>query len=306
MDLRWTDERCILCTLKLTERRTRRGATAELTQEHLIPAAIGGRLTCNFLCKHCNDTLGQLEARLKGDARIRLAINSLKSALPELWASMSEGGPYIAVGPDGTLGAKLKNGEVRVNSSRRPDGSLIQPLTDAAKTVRTVLRRSGATQEEISNAEMKLKELPEGVRFKVANRIEVLKSTPATAYPALKSQGIEPRALLKIAYEYLALHFGSKIFHQYFDPVRLAFLPRGVLPNYCSVQEGRVRERKSEPFHGLAVKNTSSGLVVKIRLFGYLSYPVHFFGLQILSAKSYCYTLDLDAKQEELVEVQSA
>jgi len=277
-----------------------------LTREHLIPEAIGGRLACNFLCKHCNDILGQLEACLKDDARIRLAINNLKSALPELWASMSEGGSYIAVGPDGTLGAKLKNGEVRVNSLRRPDGCLIQPLTDAAKTVHTMLRRRSATQEEISNAEMKVKELPEGVRVKVANGIEVVKSAPSTVYPALNSQGIEPRALLKIAYGYLALHLGSKIFHQYFDPVRSAFLTGGVVPNCCSVQERRVRDGKYEPFHGLAVKNTIRGLVVKIRLFGCLSYSFLFFGLRIVPAKSHCYTLHLDSKQEEWGQFESA
>lgn len=305
MDLTWTDERCILCSLTPTERRTRCSATATLTEEHLIPAAIGGKLTCHFLCQHCNSTLGRVEAHLREDSRIRLAIENLKSSLPELWASMSEGQPYLAQGPDGTVGAKLKNGGIRVNSSRLPDGSLIQPLTDAAKTVHTILRRSSATPEEISNAEMRFKELPEGVRVKVANGIEVVKSTPATVYPALNSQGTEPRALLKIAYEYLALHLGSKIFHQYFDPVR-AFLAGGVVPNCCSVQERRVRDRKYQPFHGLAVRNTTSGLVVKIRLFGYLSYPVHFHGLQIVSAKSHCYTLHLDSKQEEWVEFASA
>jgi hypothetical protein len=301
MDFTWTDDRCILCLSSCTS-----SETAMLTREHLIPEAIGGRLACNFLCKHCNDILGQLEARLKDDARIRLAINNLKSALPELWAHMSEGGSYLAVGPDRTLGAKLKDGEVRVNSSRQPDGSLIQPLTDAVKTVHTMLRRRSATQEEISSAEMKVKELPEGIRVKVANGIEVVKSTPAAVYPALSSQAIDPRALLKIAYEYLALHLGSKIFHQYFDPVRSAFQTGGVVPNRCSVQERRVRAQKYEPFHGLAVKNADSGLVVKIRLFGYLSYPVHFFGLQIEPTKSHCYMLHLDSKQEEWDQLNSA
>jgi hypothetical protein len=139
-----------------------------------------------------------------------------------------------------------------------------------------------------------------------ANGIEIVKSTPAAVYPALSSQGIEPRALLKIAYEYLALHLGSKIFHQYFDPVRSAFQTGGVVPNRCSVQERRVRDRKYEPLHGLAVKNTDSGLVVKIRLFGYLSYPVHFFGLQIEPTKSHCYMLHLGNKQEEWGQLESA
>ena len=304
MDLDWTDERCILCTLAPSERLARCSKTAALTEEHFIPESIGGRLTCHFLCHHCNSTLGQIEARLKNDANIRFAIQALKGSLPDLWASISEGQPYLSQGPDGTVGAKLKNGVIRVNSEKRADGSIVQPVDDSAKALSTILQRRGATQNEISNAEMKFKELPEGSPIKVADGIEVIKWTPDKLYPAVNSRGIDPRVLLKMAYEYLALHLGSKIFHHYFDPVRSAFLQGGVVPSCCSVQEKRVADRKYEPFHGLVVKNTASGSVVKIRLFGYLSYPVHFFGLQILSAKSLCYTLHLDSKQEELVEVE--
>jgi HNH endonuclease len=306
MRLEWTDERCILCTLAPAERNARCSETAELTKEHLIPTAVGGRLTCDFLCKHCNSILGQIEALLKENSSVHLAISNLRAQLPDLWATMAENQPCIAVGPGERIEGRIKKGTFSVDSSHRPDGSLIQPLTTTAKTVHTMLRRRSATQEEISNAEMKVKELPEGVRVKVANGIEVVKSTPTTVYPALNSQGIEPRILLKIAYEYLALHLGSKIFHQYFDPVRSTFLRGGVVPNCCSVQERRVRDRKYEPFHGLAFKNTVSGLVVKIRLFGYLSYPVHFFGLQIVPAKSHCYTLHLDSKQEECGQFEPA
>ncbi len=301
MNLEWTDDRCILCTLAPSERLARCSETADFTEEHLIPEAIGGRLTCHFLCQHCNSTLGQIEARLKCDARVRLAIENLKDSLPELWASMSEGQPYLAQGPGGTVGAKLKNGTIRVNSGKRADGSIIQPLNDSAKTVRTILHRRGATHNEISNAEMKFKELPQGSPVKVADGIEVIKWTPDESYPAVNSQGIDPRVLLKMAYEFMALHLGSKIFHDYFDPVRSAFLPSGVAPNCCSVQEKRAAERRYQPFHGLVVKNTASGSVVKIRLFGYLSYLVHFLGVHIFSAKSYSYTLHLDTKQEELV-----
>jgi len=263
-------------------------------------------LTCNFLCKHCNSIFGQIEASLKEDSRIRLAIDNLKASLPDLWATMAENQPCIAEGPGEKIEGRLKKGTFSANSSRRADGSFIQPLTTAAKTVQTMLERSGATQDEISSAAMRFEDLPEGSRVRVANGIEVIKSTHDAVYPALNSRGIEPLALLKVAYEYLALHLGDKIFHQYFDPVRSAFLTDGFVPNCCLVQERRVRDRKYEPFHGLAVKNEASGLIVKIHLFGYLSYPVHFLGLQIVPAQSHCYTLHLDSKQEEWDQIESA
>lgn len=99
-------------------RYARCGKTAEFNEEHLIPEAIGGKLTCKFLCMHCNSQLGdELEAKLKEDARIRLAIENLKEILPDLWARMSENQPYTVQSADRKLGARLKRGEIRPDSS---------------------------------------------------------------------------------------------------------------------------------------------------------------------------------------------
>ena len=304
MNLEWADDRCMLCALTLTERCRRRSETAMLTEEHLIPAAIGGRLTCHFLCKHCNDLLGRTEARLKEDSRIRLAIDNLKDLLPDLWATMAENQACFAKGQYGkTIAGRIKKGTFSVNSSSRPDGSLVQSFPAATKTVRRMLQKCGAAQDEISDAETRLKELPEGIRVRVANTIEVIKSPVDAVCPVLNSRGIEPQVLIKIAYEYLGLHLGGNIFHQYFDPIR-AFLAGGAAPSCCSLQERRVRDRKYQPYHGLAVSKTTNGTVVKIRLFGYLSYPVVFHGVQVVSGTSYCYTLHLDTQEEEWVEFE--
>lgn len=309
MNLEWADERCILCTLAPSERLARCSETADFTEEHLIPEAIGGSLTCHFLCQHCNSTLGQIEAHLKKDANVRCAIQALQGSLPELWASMSEGQSYLAKGPDGMVPAELKNGVIRVNSETRADGTLVLPAEDSPKAVRTMLRRRGATGDEISDAEMKFDELAEGFRGKVADGIEVLKSTVDAVYPALNSRRIDQLPLLKIAYEYLALHLRGEVFHQYYDPVRSSLSAGGVFPSCCSVQDLHVSGRKPEPFHGLAIKDTTGGLEVKIRLFGCLSYPVCFRGLPKMPTKPLVYMLHLNTKQEELVEmveIQSA
>lgn len=303
MNLEWTDERCILCTLAPSERLARCSETADFTEEHLIPEAIGGRLTCHFLCKHCNDRLGLIEAHLKEDANIRFAINALQGAIPKLWASMSESQTYLAKGPDGLVEAELKNGAIRVNSVERKDGSLVLPADCSPKAVGKMLQRSGASQDEISDAEMKVEELADGSRVKVANRI-VVKSAIDEVHPKYDSRRIDQLPLLKIAYEYLALHLRGKVFHQYYDPVRSALSAGGVLPNCCSVQDLHVRGRKPEPFHGLAIKDTTNGLEVKIRLFGCLSYPVCFRRLPKMPTRSHCYTLHLDTKQEELVDTK--
>ncbi len=264
MHIEWTDDRCILCTLTPTERAARCCRTAKLTKEHIIPEVIGGRLTCNFLCQHCNSLLGQIEALLKDNSGIRLAIDNLKASLPDLWLTMAENQPCIAEGTSERTEGRIKNGTFSVNSSQRPDGSLIQPLTAAAKTVQTSLERRGATQAEITNAATRMENLLEGSRVRIADGIEVLKSMVDVVQPALNSRDIEPRALLKIAYEYAALHVGSKIFDPYFNSVRSALRSDGVFLSNCSVEVKRAQDRRYAPLHGLAVKNDVNGLTVKI------------------------------------------
>lgn len=292
--------------MTLPERQARCATTADLTLEHVIPAAIGGRLTCNFLCRHCNSTLGQIESQLRNDARIRLAIDNLKDSLPDLWTSMVENQPWIGKNQQGeSVAGRIKSGIFSVDSAVRPDGSLIQSPAEGAKTIRSILQKSGASTDEISDAERNINELPENLRLRVATDVEIMKLTLRPAYPALNSQEIDPRALIKIAYECLALHLGNTIFHRYFERVR-AFLKGGDFPDYCSVTPKRIRDKTYQPFHSLAARKTANGLVVKVRLFGYLSYPVEFYGLQIVSGGTYCYVLHLDARQEEWVKLNSA
>lgn len=138
MHLPWIDDRCIICALAPAQRSQRSDTTAKFTKEHVIPEAIGGKLTCAFLCKHCNDRLGLREARLKNDSRIRWAIQNLQQRLPSLWKTMSQGQSYAVLSPSGNLAAHLKNGEVSIDASRRQDGSFVYPLQNLAQELRIV------------------------------------------------------------------------------------------------------------------------------------------------------------------------
>ena len=88
MHIHWPGDRCILC-LKQTA----------LTNEHVIPESIGGRLTSNILCAHCNSTFGsKIEAAARSDPSIRIAVENLSGRIPEVMLQiLNEGGliPYI-------------------------------------------------------------------------------------------------------------------------------------------------------------------------------------------------------------------
>lgn len=72
MKVPWFGDRCIICL-----------GNDALSEEHVIPAALGGDLKCDFLCKPCNDLFGSsFEAKARTDPAIRIAVANLRSEIP--------------------------------------------------------------------------------------------------------------------------------------------------------------------------------------------------------------------------------
>lgn len=287
MKFPWPDDRCVVCAQR-----------ASLTNEHLIPDAIGGRLTCDFLCKSCNDKLGEIEADLRSDPAIRLAIENLKPCLPRLWQKMVEGQPYVVTSKRGTEKAKFRRGAVRVDASRLDDGSLIQPTEDARGSIRTMLRRGGHTEAQINQAIGSFNAAPEDARVSIAEGIDVVNWTVQEVEPALTGKPLDSLVPLKIAYEYLALSFGISVFNRRLDSVRDALISRGQVPSDCLVEP--LRSRNYLPIHGLVVERAQPHVSVLILLFGYLAFRVHFSTLAHPDQVCFAYTLSLDSGEETL------
>jgi hypothetical protein len=86
MKVPWLDDKCIICL----------GHDA-LSEEHVIPAALGGDLKCDFLCKPWNDRFGaSFEARAKTDPAIRTAVAALRSEIPVIHDGVEDGQQYFA------------------------------------------------------------------------------------------------------------------------------------------------------------------------------------------------------------------
>ena len=285
----WNDRRCIRCTEEAT-----------LTKEHLIPRSVGGALECKFVCKPCNDRLGQIEANLKSDPAVRLAVENLKDRVPNLWRTMSEGQSYIAKSRAGTVNARFGHGKIRVNPSQQPDGSLIHPTEKAPNVARKMLQKDGATEAQIQEAIRKFEQTPEDSRVTIANGIDIVKWSITETRPALDGELLNPVVPMKIAYEYLALHYGEAIFNTILDPVRETLGTGERVPETCLVEQLRASQHR--PFHGLIVEDNLDHAVVQIRLFGHLVYRVHFIGVLIAGGPLLAYTLHLDTGKEDLCE----
>jgi len=283
MQVRWNEDRCILCP-----------KTGPLTIEHIIPEAIGGILTAPFLCKPCNDKLGErVEAAVKGDPSIRLAIEALRSRLPKLAATIAEGQPYIAESPRGKVQGILKKGDFRVRATQEPDGSIIQPTPKGRQYIEKRLRKSGADEVTIQLSLRRFDDAPDNVPIQLNERLSVVKWSIGSLDPVLTGPFLKDEVLLKIAFEFLACHLCTTIYR---DDYPLSEI-RKVLSCERAVQDSyRIEHLHAESyqaFHGLAFEGNQPHAIVQIRLFGWLAFRVHFLRIAVEGPR-FIYTHQLD------------
>src|SRR5262245_21565931 len=109
----WPGLHCIICLRE-----------APLSEEHVIPKSIGGDLTCNLICKPCNDGLGStFEARAKTDPAVRLAVANLRSAIPDIYSLVEEGQRYFSQSGPARVSGIFRAGAVAGSTFRNDDGS---------------------------------------------------------------------------------------------------------------------------------------------------------------------------------------
>ena len=292
MNIKWPGNRCILC-LKETS----------LSKEHIIPEALGGILTCAFLCKDCNSNLGSsVEAEARIDPSIRVAVSNLQSHIPELADRLMENQRFISHGPGGVDQGKVRQGEFRVQSRTAEDGSLLQPTDCARKSIKKILQRGGADQTAIGEAVRKFDERGENERIKLAPGVEAVKWSIEKIDLDLSSSSLmTPLVPLKIAYEFLALRLETAIYNESPQLQELRTALRQSVRDHPSFQVDRLNASEYKPFHGICFEGNDPHGKVLIRLFGWLAFRVHFRHLAVGGAR-FAYTHYLDIGQDEFYE----
>ncbi|MDP2996017.1 MAG: hypothetical protein Q8N47_00930 [Bryobacterales bacterium] len=254
--------------------------------------------------------MGQYEADLKKDPAVRLVIGNLKSQLPQLFHSISQGQEFVAQSERGPAKGTYKQGRFKVSGSKQADGSLILQTEEAHMALEKMLQREGLCSSQVREALRGFDEAPEDTRATVAPGFDIVKWTVTGVDPALDARRLVVRfdggeerlqgagiAVLKIVYEYLALHLGAAIFGHVFSPIREALARND--PSLCPYRVQWKRGPKPAPFHGLVIEKRPPYLVIQVRLFGELIYRVHFPHLIPGGGFTRCkYTHDLTSGEE--------
>lgn len=286
MQVPWPHGRCILC---LEEK--------PLTVEHIIPRAIGGRLSADFLCKNCNDHLGHaVDTTAKRDPSIALAIHNFGLQHPTKMRGLDEGLPYLVEGAGGRSRAAVKKGRLRVRSERLSDGSLVQPTDIARRSVEVMLRRAGYPESPLKAVLADFDASPDDERLEMVPGLEIAKWRVRKLAPDLEGALVSPLLPTKIAYEFLACHVGDAI---YSDTPPLRGI-RTALRNGTAHEHVRVDTLQTDqkrPIHGLVVELGEPYVQIQIRLFGSIAYRVHFTRIAFGGIR-FVYTHELDTSRE--------
>lgn len=292
MRVPWKLERCILCL------ESRCG----LTDEHLIPECIGGKLKVPLLCGKCNADLGTyLDASILGDPSIVLAARNLQDRIPNIVEPLLERQPHTAHGEGPPVCGRVRDGAFRAFGQRMPDGSFVQQTSDARRSVESILLRQGRDRTLVEKALGKFDAAQENVRVSLDDGLEIVKWVADRIEPALGNKRMDELVPLKIAYEFLALHLYGGTYRS--DPplveVRLSLQKALAGSEACFVEH---LHGSYEPFHGIAVQEARPHVVVQLRLFGWLAFRVHFPRLAF-QGPQLAYTHRLDSGTERWARV---
>jgi len=285
----WQHTRCIICL-----------QPSELTEEHVIPEALGGRLTCHFLCVTCNSRLGhEVEGLAKADPTIRILTAKLAKKIPRLAGQLIKGQECVSSGPGGLSRGRIKNSEFAVRSQKLPDGSLLQPTPLAANTIRRILERERHDELSISHALRRLKDAPENTRVLLTQTLEVVKWSIESIQPTLDGPLLNLVVPLKIAYEFLALHLNDAVYQNLpaLAAVRSALASNSIDTTHLLIE--RLHAPIANPFHGIVFEGNDPHATVQVRLFGQLAFRIHFKTLSV-GGPRFVYTHDLIDNEEHV------
>lgn len=287
MEVPWIHKECILC----------RTTDCPLTDEHIIPEVIGGKLVAKFICKHCNSKLGtECDAAAKADPVIRMAADKLSNVLPDLSRSMLEGQKFLGKTPIGEVPGTIKRNEFKVQGTQDGKGSIFLPTPEGLMAIRGKLTKQGRSEEEIKEFVEEIKRAPKNTKTSIAKDLDITEWEVTDIRPNYEnSKAVSDRWLLKIAFEFLACYLDTSIYQMAFDPLRKCICGTEDPTEHCWVDRFQTKEYR--PIHGLVIEENVSHGRVQIRLFGKLAYRVNFRKLQF-GGRRLVYTLNLETGDE--------
>lgn len=275
----------------------------QLTDEHLIPDALGGRLVSALLCGGCNSRLGhRAEAAARHDPTIRLLANRLSQESPRLTRlarSMLHRQRVVGTSLGGETSGYVKDGEFFVEARKKDDGSLIQPTSEARRSIQRMLQKQGYDSPFCAEVLATFDQAAENTRVALAPGLDVVKWQVTGIELALDGPLMDAVVPIKTAYEFLACHLGTAICEKVPPLNEIRRVLNGGQIDGSQISVERLHAPQSRPFHGIIFEGNHPHAQVQVRFFGELAFRIHFHRLAVGGPRAQ-YTHDLVANEESI------
>jgi hypothetical protein len=280
-------DKCILCL-----------GEGPLTEEHLVPACIGGSFQIKALCAKCNNGRGsELVAGIYNDPSIRLAVDQVRSVVPGFVQEIGAERFYFSKTPDEQLlRLSAKGKSERVLPAHRNGEIVIQDVREMPRTLEGRMTKAGLSRERI---EAVLKDFHragnnEPVVVPEIDLVAIKRPMPTDLKVDLdhRAKSLDHGLVALMAFEFLASIIGTEVYADEFEPIR-NYILLGTPTDRVSIEPFLVR--KTEPLHYLHLEPLPGGIVqVDIGFFRSSVYRVKLSGLRPLDAHM-VYEEDLEA-----------
>lgn len=292
--LPWEWKRCIVCLSEPTPDNP-------MSSEHIIPEALGGILTVDFLCKRCNDFFGSnVDYTACSDLAIRQAAFTLPNVPAERYKEinrrLNQRQKFVLHTTEGNqVDGLAKNGTIQPIPTISKEGNLVQPKKLIDHAVKKRLAKDGKTAKEIADAIGKHGSIPPEQICELTADLD-LKTWSVVKVEFKPGETASPILFLKIAFEYLALHLGRTVYAD--EPALTEIRDTLLTLNKKNAFVEYFQRENKWAVHGMVFHGNNPYAQVQIRLFGSLAYRVNFPHLAV-GGPRIAYTLDLAQNKHE-------
>jgi len=227
-------------------------------------------------CKRCNERVGaEIESGVVRDDSIQLSVLALKDELPDLAKKFEERVQWFAATDQGQVRARVRDGEFEVLPTSEDDGSRLQSREAAREGLRKRLARAEASAQEVDAALQAFDAAEVGVPFEIAGETLTHGVVGGFSYPFV-GQPISDAFPSLIAFHALCLALGKNAYDDRLDTLRRAILNGDSKSEWHAAESGIDRTTGYKPFHLVGIAQNEPHVVVRVQLFGWNVWRVHF------------------------------
>jgi hypothetical protein len=270
MELVWPHRRCILCL------REHDVDDVPFSQAHLIPESIGGFAWAWTKCKECNEQVGHsIESAVVNDDSIRISVDNLRSQLPDLARKFDERTRWIADTANGLIEARWRDGAFELLTTKDEDsGARRQSKAHARAGLVRRLRRKRRTDHEIEASLAIFDSAEPGVLFDIHGETFEHGSVESEFRPPFDGTPVSDAFPSLIAFHFLAFNLGEQVYDTRLNPLREAIRCGEPQSDWHAAESGL--ERRYVPEHLVGFAQCEPHVVVRVQLFGWSVWRVHF------------------------------